>query len=212
MFRVLKPGRFAMIEFNNRDPELFDGIKAAALNAGFIVRNMLPLDKDQKSFKQVQGILRGEGTLDKDVYFNIEKPSFESDTLSRNETDLEHQVADAVRKHLLSLPSQILAEPVKYSDEHRNRFHPSADVDGGGSGAATTKVNSGTFLRWMLVATSLRNFPIDCWICAITSAGSHGPGNEGATVTNRRDSSGAGCTVTTPRTRNTSSLQTPEKA
>jgi hypothetical protein len=119
MFRVLKPGRYAMIEFNNRDPELFEGIKAAATDAGFVIRNMLLLDKDQKTFKQVQGILRGEGTLDKDVIFNIAKPSSGPVVASVDATDLDQQVADAVRQHLQSLPDRIKAEPAKYNEEHR---------------------------------------------------------------------------------------------
>ena len=119
MFRVLKPGRYAMIEFNNRDPELFEAIKAAAINAGFVIRNMLLLDKDQKTFKQVQGILRGEGTLDKDVIFNIEKPSTTTTHVSPAELDLEKQVAGAVRYHLQTLPERIKSEPGKYNDEHR---------------------------------------------------------------------------------------------
>jgi hypothetical protein len=89
IFRVLKPGRYAMIEFNNRDPELFEAIKAAAIDAGFVIRNMLLLDKAQKTFKQVQGILRGEGTLDKDVIFNIEKPSSITAHISAVDLDLE---------------------------------------------------------------------------------------------------------------------------
>jgi hypothetical protein len=119
MFRVLKPGRYAMIEFNNRDPELFEAIKAAAIDAGFVIRNMLLMDKDQKTFKQVQGILRGEGTLDKDVIFNIEKPSSSMAHVSAADLDLEQQVADAVRQHLQTLPERIKADPAKYNDEHR---------------------------------------------------------------------------------------------
>ncbi len=119
MFRVLKPGRYAMIEFNNRDPELFEGIKAAATGAGFVIRNMLLLDKDQKTFKQVQGILRGEGILDKDVIFNLTKPSSSISLTSVGEMDLERQVADAVRQHLKSLPERIKAEPTRYNEDHR---------------------------------------------------------------------------------------------
>jgi hypothetical protein len=108
-----------MIEFNNRDPELFEAIKAAAIDAGFIIRNMLLLDKDQKTFKQVQGILRGEGTLEKDVIFNVEKPSMSPNHISGTELDLEKRVADAVRQHLQTLPDRIVADPMKYSDDHR---------------------------------------------------------------------------------------------
>ena len=37
----------------------------------------------------------------------------------RIDHDLEHQLSDAVRQHLLTLPARIQAEPGKYSDEHR---------------------------------------------------------------------------------------------
>ena len=119
MFRVLKPGRYAMVEFNNRDPELFDGIKSAAIDAGFVIRNMLLLDKDQKTFKQVQGILRGEGVLDKDVIFNIFKPSSAAPLSNVTETDLEQQVSNAVREHLQTLPERIRADSARYNDDHR---------------------------------------------------------------------------------------------
>lgn len=119
MFRVLKPGRYAMVEFNNRDPELFEGIKGAAIDAGFVIRNMLLLDKDQKTFKQVQGILNGEGVLDKDVIFNILKPSSKAPLTRAPETDLEQQLANVVREHLQSLPDRIKTDPARYNDEHR---------------------------------------------------------------------------------------------
>jgi fructose/tagatose bisphosphate aldolase len=35
MFRILKSGRFAMIEFNNNNPTLFEAIKKCAQEAGF---------------------------------------------------------------------------------------------------------------------------------------------------------------------------------
>jgi hypothetical protein len=119
MYRILKPGRYAMIEFNNRDPELFEAIKSVAVGAGFVIRNMLLLDKDQKTFKQVQGVLRGEGTLDKDVIFNIEKPNVKALGVTEADLDVEQQVADAVRQHLQSLPERIKGDPSKYNDEHR---------------------------------------------------------------------------------------------
>jgi hypothetical protein len=119
IFRILKPGRYAMIEFNNRDPGLFETIKAAAIDVGFVIRNMLLLDKAQKTFKQVQGILRDEGTLDKDVIFNLEKPSSITAHVVAADLDLEQQLADAVRQHLQMLPERIKADSAKYNDEHR---------------------------------------------------------------------------------------------
>ncbi|MFO0821033.1 MAG: hypothetical protein U1A77_24015 [Pirellulales bacterium] len=119
MFRVLKPGRWAVIEFNNSDGSVFEVIKQAVVAAGFEIANMLLLDKQQKSFKQVQGVLGKEDVVDKDVLFNLHKPAVVRAKAQRNDRDLEHQVTDAVRQHLLSLPARIQAEPAKYSDDHR---------------------------------------------------------------------------------------------
>jgi DNA modification methylase len=121
IFRVLKPNRFAMIEFNNGDPELglFEHIKQSALSAGFQITNMMVLDKEHRSFNQIVGVLRGEDTVDKDVVFNLQKPAIGRVEVTRNDHDLEHHVTEAVRRHLLSLPARIAAEPAKYSDEHR---------------------------------------------------------------------------------------------
>ena len=119
MFRVLKPGRWAVIEFNNSDGAVFEVIKQAVLDSGFEIVNMLLLDKQQKSFKQVQGVLGKEDVVDKDVLFNLHKPAVVESGLRQVYHDLEHQVTDVVREHLLTLPGRIQAEPAKYSDEHR---------------------------------------------------------------------------------------------
>ena len=55
MFRVLKPDRWATIEFNNSDGAVFYAITSAVKTVGFEIVNMLLLDKNQKSFKQIQG-------------------------------------------------------------------------------------------------------------------------------------------------------------
>jgi DNA modification methylase len=121
MFRVLKPGRFAMIEFNNGDPKLglFECVKVAALAAGFEITNMMILDKEQKSFNQVVGVMRGEDTVDKDVIFNLRKPALVRNATQLETFDLDQQIAEAVRQHLSTLPQRIGADPNRYSDEHR---------------------------------------------------------------------------------------------
>ena len=119
MFRVLKPGRWATIEFNNSDGKVFEAIKRAVQDAGFEIGNMLLLDKAQKSFKQTKGISSGEDVVDKDVLFNLHKPAIARAEVGREELDLEQQLADAVRQHLQSLPERIRSEPAKYNDEHR---------------------------------------------------------------------------------------------
>ncbi len=119
LFRVLKPGRWATVEFNNSDGAVFEAIKNAIRAAGFEIVNMLLLDKEQKTFKQVKGAEGVEDVVDKDVLFNLHKPAVVSAKSDQFDHDLEHQLSDAVREHLLSLPARILAEPDKYSDEHR---------------------------------------------------------------------------------------------
>jgi len=51
IYRVLKPGRFATIEFNNSDGRVFQAIRDGIQKAGFELCNMLLFDKKQKSFK-----------------------------------------------------------------------------------------------------------------------------------------------------------------
>jgi hypothetical protein len=119
MFRVLKPGRWATIEFNNSDGRVFEAIKRAVAEAGFEIVNMLLLDKAQKSFKQVKGAKGEEEVVDKDVVFNLRKPSDSRAEVQDEDYDLEQQVADAVRSHLLTLPDRIKGDPIKYGDEYR---------------------------------------------------------------------------------------------
>jgi hypothetical protein len=119
MFRILKPGRWCTVEFNNSDGTVFQAIKRAVEAAGFEIANMLLLDKAQKSFKQTKGAAGEEDVVDKDVLFNLHKPAaFVRETRSEG-SDLEQQIADAVREHLATLPARMTTEPSKYSDDHR---------------------------------------------------------------------------------------------
>jgi DNA modification methylase len=118
MYRVLKPGRWATIEFNNSDGAVFEAIKRGVRAAGFEIANMLLLDKQQKTFKQLQGA-DGQDVVDKDVLFNLHKLTAVQRERRSEDSDLEQQVADAVRDHLATLPARITAEPSKYSDDHR---------------------------------------------------------------------------------------------
>lgn len=121
MFRVLRPGRYALVEFNNSDPELrlFEQIKLAATDAGFEIGSMAILDKQHRSYNQVVGLIRGEDTVDKDVIFNLRKPSAVRLRHARRDHDLGQQVTDAVREHLQTLPERIKADPAKYNDDYR---------------------------------------------------------------------------------------------
>ena len=119
IYRVLKPGRWASVEFNNSDGAVFEVIKLAVRAAGFEIVNMLLLDKEQKTFKQLQGAEGTQDVVDKDVLFNLHKPAAAYAEVRAESHDLEQQVADAVRQHLQTLPERIKADPAKYNDEHR---------------------------------------------------------------------------------------------
>ena len=75
IFRVLKPGRWATVEFNNSDGAVFEAIKQGIRDAGFEIANMLLFDKEQKTFKQIKGAEGVEDVVDKDVLFNLHKPA-----------------------------------------------------------------------------------------------------------------------------------------
>lgn len=122
VFRVLKPGRWATVEFNNSDGRVFEAIKKAARDAGFEIVNMLFLDKDQKSFKQVKGVKGEENVVGHDVLFNLRKPKGDeqaSGTTPEVTHELEHLVMEVVRDHLRTLPGRIKGDSKTYSDEHR---------------------------------------------------------------------------------------------
>jgi hypothetical protein len=119
MFRVLKPGRWATVEFNNKDGSVFEAIKRAVRSAGFEIANMLLLDKAQKSFKQVKGATGEEDVVDKDVLFNLYKPAMARAEFQAEHHDLEQQLTEAVRQHLQTLPERIKLDPSKYNDAHR---------------------------------------------------------------------------------------------
>ncbi len=127
MFRVLKPGRFATIEFNNSDGRVFEAIKHAVRDAGFSVENMVFLDKVQKTFKQSKGGRGEEDVVGHDVIFNLRKPAEVrasrskplGDRRNHHNPSLEDLVAKTVREHLRSLPQSIEKAPKTYSDEHR---------------------------------------------------------------------------------------------
>jgi len=121
MFRILKPGRYAVVEFNNSDPELklFEQIKLAAISSGFDICGMAILDKQHKSYNQAVGAIRGEDTVDKDVIFNLRKPCVGRRSNTSEDTDLERDTVNAVRLHLGELPGRIQSDPLTYNDEYR---------------------------------------------------------------------------------------------
>jgi DNA modification methylase len=124
VYRVLKPGRFATIEFNNSDGQVFEAVKEAVRGTGFVIENMLFLDKQQKTFKQIKGEKGEEDVVGHDVLFNLHKPAPQRARQQGGQTaspdaKLENLVAETIRDHLRGLPARIKADPRTYTQEHR---------------------------------------------------------------------------------------------
>lgn len=122
MYRILKPGRCATVEFNNSDGRVFEVIKVAARYSGFEIVNMLFLDKDQKSFKQVKGAKGEENVVGHDVIFNLHKPGPSGKRARKHEVingEFEHMIVESVREHLRGLPERTKKDPKTYSNDHR---------------------------------------------------------------------------------------------
>ena len=123
MHRILKPGRCATVEFNCSDGRVFEVIKGAVRDAGFQIENMLFLDKDQRSFKQVKGAKGEEDVIGHDTLFNLRKPGLgRSESPVRQDVingEFEQLVMETIRDHLRSLPDRIKTAPLTYSDWHR---------------------------------------------------------------------------------------------
>ena len=123
MFRVLKPGRYATVEFNNSDGHVFEAIKHAVRDAGFCIENMVFLDKIQKTFKQSKGGRGEEDVVGHDVIFNLTKlrngHNGSRGTTRSAANATEYAIVDIVRRHLETLPARIKFSPETYSDEDR---------------------------------------------------------------------------------------------
>jgi hypothetical protein len=113
MFRVLKPGRWASIVFKNTDDRVWDAIKAAASTSGFDVVTAQELDKQQRTFNQVNRA-KAAGT---DVVMNLFKPALGvSNRAANGENASQHRLWDIVQGYLSELPGRIKTDPKTYSD------------------------------------------------------------------------------------------------
>jgi hypothetical protein len=121
MYRVLKPGRWATIEFNNSDGQVFEAIKQAVRSAGFEIQNMMFLDKEQKTFKQLKGAKGEEDVVGHDVLFNLHKPHAVGRLKDQagSSRDLVRMLVEAVTEHLRTLPERMKGDSKTYTDDHR---------------------------------------------------------------------------------------------
>ncbi|MCK4344533.1 MAG: hypothetical protein KAX05_04545 [Bacteroidales bacterium] len=70
-YRVLKPNRWITVEFNNSQSSIWNSIRSAMLQSGFIIAQISVLDKKLGSFKQVSS----SSSVEKDLVISAYKPS-----------------------------------------------------------------------------------------------------------------------------------------
>lgn len=100
MFRILKPGRWLTLVFNNSDNEIWNSLQKSLHKAGFIIADVKVLNKKQGSFKQVTT----KAARKEDLAISAYKPKRKvSDELSIK-TSSEEDVWKFIEQYLEKLP------------------------------------------------------------------------------------------------------------
>jgi DNA modification methylase len=98
--RVLKPGRWMTVEFNNSRNSVWNAIQEALQHAGFVVADVRTLDKKQGSFQQVVS----GNTVKRDLIISAYKPNGGLEDRFKLSAGTEEGAWDFIRTHLKQLP------------------------------------------------------------------------------------------------------------
>jgi hypothetical protein len=100
-YRVLKPGRWMTVVFSNTQAAVWNGIRTALQEAGFVIANVSALNKVQGSFNAVSNAT----SVKQDLVITAYKPNGGlEDRFVKSEGHID-SVWDFVRTHLSYLPS-----------------------------------------------------------------------------------------------------------
>lgn len=121
MFRVLKPGRWASIVFNNSDDRVLEMFRGTAEAAGFEIGEVAFFDKVQKSFKGYLGRDGKQRVTNCDIILNLRKPSL---AVSPSKPKVREAISDnwiqrKIDEYLTALPKRLKVSGSAYSAEHR---------------------------------------------------------------------------------------------
>lgn len=100
VYRVLKPGRWATIEFSNTQASVWNSIQTSLQEAGLVVANVSALDKKQGSFNAVTN----PTSVKQDLVISAYKPNGGLEGRLAQSGSSEESVWDFVRSHLNYLP------------------------------------------------------------------------------------------------------------
>lgn len=102
--RVLRPGAFAVLQFNNTDGAVWTALQDAISAAGFEVASTSQLDKVHPSIKGVKGLQGREKVASLDTLISLRRAA------SRKNTRANTSSAEALRHRIASVISEVLAE------------------------------------------------------------------------------------------------------
>jgi hypothetical protein len=98
--RVLKPGRWMTVEFNNSSNQVWLAIQEALSAAGFVVADTRVFDKEQLSYRQVTAA----NAVKRDLIISAYKPARELEDRFTVVAGTEEGAWEFVREHLSHLP------------------------------------------------------------------------------------------------------------
>ena len=98
--RVLKPGRWMTVEFNNSQNRVWFAIQAALAAAGFVVADTRVFDKEHLSYRQVTAA----NAVKRDLIISAYKPDREQEERFKVMAGTEDGAWQFVREHLSHLP------------------------------------------------------------------------------------------------------------
>ena len=100
VFRILKPGRWATIEFSNTQASVWNSIQTALQEAGLVVANVSALNKKQGSFNAVTN----PTSVKQDLIISAYKPNGGLEERFRNSGATTDTAWDFIQTHLRQLP------------------------------------------------------------------------------------------------------------
>ncbi|MCK4817207.1 DNA methylase [bacterium] len=114
MNRILKPNRWITVEFHNSKASVWNGIQEAMTRAGFIISQVVVLDKKVSSFNQINS---PSGAVKNDLIINAYKPTavFSDRFLKNAGEGMEVDFISQVLEHLPIRPNIGRTEKMLYS-------------------------------------------------------------------------------------------------
>ena len=106
LFRVLKPNRWATVEFHNSRNSVWNAIQEALSVSGFIIADVRTLNKEKRTINQ----FNAKGAVDQDLIISVYKPkdSFKRNFLAQAGSELTAWTF--VQQHLSNLPITVIKD------------------------------------------------------------------------------------------------------